>query len=144
MVPILVDLEKNDPRVYNYKCDREQYTPDNIHEEKGNLLITPSDKDYLYFAANIRAGAKESFNILMNLNYFSKVKYEGMVKINEGSRFVYWNPGWGENSYMVYDDPVSIINAKRNDIIIDNIVIPRITTTFNAIVYHLYTFKDEL
>ena len=79
----------------------------------------------------------------MNLNYFSKVKYEGMVKINEGSRFVYWNPGWGENSYMVYDDPVSIINAKRNDIIIDNIVIPRITTTFNAIVYHLYTFKDE-
>ena len=143
VVPILVDLEKNDPRLYNYKCDREQYTPDNIHEEKGNLLITPSDKDYLYFAANIRAGAKESFNILMNLNYFSKVKYEGMVKINEGSRFVYWNPGWGENSYMVYDDPVSIINAKRNDIIIDNIVIPRITTTFNAIVYHLYTFKDE-
>ncbi len=143
VVPVLVDLENDDLRLDNYKCDREQYTPDNIHEEKGNLLITPTDKDYLYFGANIRGGARESFNILMNLNYFSKVKYEGTVKINEGARFIYWNPGWGNNSFMTYDNSVSVVNAKRNVLTINNIVIPQTTTTFNAIIYHLYTFKDE-
>ena len=143
IVPVLVDLEKNDKRYTNYNCDKEQYTPDNIHEEKGNLLITPTDKDYLYFAANLRGSAKESFNILLNLTYFDKVKYEGTTKINEGGRFIYYNPGWGANAYMVYDSPVSSINAKRNDITIENDVLPKETTTFNAVLYHYYTIKDE-
>ena len=143
IVPILVDLERYDKRYYSYNCDKEQYTPDNIHEEKGNLLITPNDKDFLYFAANLRGSAKESFNVLMNLTYFDKVKYEGTLKINEGGRFVYYNPGWGNNAFMVYDSPVTSINSKRNDITIENDVLPKETTTFNAVLYHYYTIKDE-
>ena len=79
----------------------------------------------------------------MNLNYFSKLKYEGMVKVNEGGRFVYYSPCMSLNSYFIYDDPVSIITAKRNDIIIENSIISPETTTFNSTIYHLYTFKDE-
>ena len=56
----------------------------------------------------------------MNLNYFDKIKYEGMVKVNEGGRFTYWNPANGPNSFLIVDDPVSIVNAKRNDIDISN------------------------
>ena len=143
VVPILVDLERYDKRYTNYNCDKEQYTPDNIHEEKGNLLITPNDKDYLYFAANLRGSAKESFNVLLNLTYFDRVKYEGILKINEGARFVYYNPGWGMNAFMVYDSPVSPINSKRNDITVEHDVQPKETTTFNGVLYHYYTVKDE-
>ena len=71
------------------------------------------------------------------------MKYEGMVKVNEGGRFVYYSPCMSLNSYFIYDDPVSIITAKRNDIIIENSIISPETTTFNSTIYHLYTFKDE-
>ena len=143
VIPILIDLERWDKRLYEYKCEDEQYSPYNISQKKGNLLETPTDKDYLYFAANLRGAAKESFNVLMNLNYFSKIKYEGMVKVNEGGRFVFYSPGISPNSYMTYDDPVFTIKAKRNDIIIENSLISPDTTTFNSTIYHLYTFKDE-
>ena len=143
IVPIIVDLEKDDPRLGNYNCKGEQYTPDNIYTMEGNLLMTPTSKDYLYFAANLRGQAKESFNILMNLNNFDQIKYEGMVKVNEGGRFVYWNPANGPNSFLVVDNPVSIINAKRNDIEIENNLFPGRVDTFNAVVYHSYKFKDD-
>ena len=142
IIPILLDLEMDDPRLTNYKCDKEQYTPENIYKEKGNILITPTDKDYIYFGANLRGGAKESLNILFNLHFFPKLKYEGIVKINEGARLIYYAPGWGANNFMIYDDPVSTINSKRNDIQVDNIIMPLTTTTFNGVLYHIYTIKD--
>jgi hypothetical protein len=143
IVPIIVDLEKDDPRLESYNCKGEQYTPENLYQLEDNLLVTPTSKDYLYFAANLRGEAKESFNVLMNLTYFEKVKYEGMVKVNEGGRFVYWNPANGPNSFLVVDDPVSIVNAKRNDIEIFNNLFPGRVATFNAVVYHSYFFRDE-
>ena len=106
-------------------------------------MVTPTSKDYLYFAANLRGQAKESFNVLMNLNYFDKIKYEGMIKVNEGGRFVYWNPANGPNSFLVVDDPVSIVNAKRNDIDLTNTLFPTTVQTFDSVVYHTYKFKDE-
>ena len=143
IVPIIVDLEKNDTRLSNYECKENQFTPENLHEMEDNLLVTPTSKDYLYFAANLRGQAKEAFNVLMNLTYFDQIKYEGMVKINEGGRFVYWNPANGPNSFLVVDDPVSIVNSKRNDIEINNNLFPSRVPTFNAVVYHSYTFRDK-
>ena len=144
IVPIIVDLDKNDSRLTNYDCKGEQYTPDNLYTMEENLLVTPTSKDYLYFAANLRGQAKESFNVVMNLVYFDKIKYEGMVKVNEGGRFVYWNPANGPNSFLVVDNPVSVVNAKRNDIDIVNNLFPLTVDTFNSVVYHYYTFRDEL
>ena len=143
IVPIIVDLDRNDPRLTNYNCIENQYTPENLYLMDKNLLVTPTSKDYLYFAANLRGQAKESFNVLLNLENFEKIKYEGMVKVNEGGRFVYWNPANGPNSFLVVDNPVSVINSKRNDIEITNGVFPLKIATFNSVVYHYYTFKDE-
>ena len=143
IVPIIVDLEKGDSRIHHYNCKEDQYTPENIHNLDGNLLVTPTSKDYLYFAANLRGGAKESLNIVMNLNYFSKIKYEGNVKINEGGRMVYYNPVNGINNYMYVDSPVSVVMAKRNDIEIIGQVFPRKIPTFNGIIYHSFIIRDE-
>ena len=143
VIPIIINLDKNDRRLSYYDCKEEQYTPENIHNMDGNLLVTPTSKDYLYFASNLRGGAKESFNILMNLNYFSKINYEGLVKINEGGRFVYWNPANGINNYMYVDSPTSVVNAKRNDIEIIVQAFPLKATTFNGIIYHSYIIRDE-
>ena len=143
IVPIIVDLDRKDPRLTNYNCTENQYTPENLYKMEKNLLVTPTSKDYLYFAANLRGQAKESFNVLLNLENFEKIKYEGMVKVNEGGRFVYWNPANGPNSFLVVDNPVSVINSKRNDIEITNGVFPLKIATFNSVVYHYYTFKDE-
>ena len=143
IVPVLVDLEKDDSRLTNYDCKEEQIAPENLRNVEGNLLVTPTSKDYLYFAANLRGQAKEAFNVLMKLEHFDKVRYEGMVKVNEGGRFVYWNPANGPNSFLVVDNPVSIVNAKRNDIDIINNLFPQNIKTFNSIVYHHYTFVDK-
>ena len=143
IIPVIVDLDADDKRLYSYNCQGDSYTPDNLYKEEGNLLVTPTSKDYLYFGANLRGEAKESFNVLMNLENFDKVKYEGMVKVNEGGRFVYWNPANGPNSFLVVDDPVSIVNAKRNDIDIYNTIFPSVVATFNSVVYHAYFLKDE-
>ena len=142
IIPIIIDLENDDPRLTNYNCTGQQYLPTNIQESVNNLLVTPSSKDYLYFAANLRGHAKESFNVLMNMNAFGSVKYEGMVKVNEGGRFVYKNPTNGPNNFIVVDNPVNIVNAKRNDIDISNDLFPLRVSTFNSVVYHSYTFRD--
>ena len=143
IVPIIVDLDKEDDRLYNFKCDVNQYTPENLHTLEDNYLATPTSKDWLYFAANLRGHAKESFNIVMSLKKFDMVKYEGYVKVNEGGRFVYWNPVNGPNSFLVVDDPVNVINAKRNDIQIINNIFPSDVDTFNSVIYHSYIIKDE-
>ena len=143
IVPIIVDLDKNDKRLTEFECTGAQYTPDNLYTLEGNYLKTPTSKDYLYFAANLRAHAKESFNIVMTLQNFDKVKYEGYVKVSEGGRFVYWNPVNGPNSFLVVDNPVNVINAKRNDIEIKNNIFPGKVSTFNSVIYHSYLFKDE-
>ena len=143
VVPVLVDLDKGDPRIFNYNCKEEQYTQDNIHNVDGNLLVTQTSKDYLYFAANLRAGAKETLNIVMNLNFYDKIKYEGLIKINEGGRFVYYDASCGLNSYKVSDSPVSFVMAKRNDIEILGNVFPQTIPTFNGIIYHSFTIRDE-
>ena len=144
IIPVFVNLEAKDQNLTNYKCGNIQYDDSaKISELDGNYLETPTDKDYLYFAANLRGHAKESFNILLELNNFNQVKYEGMTKINEGGRFVYWNPVNGPNSFLVVDNPTSIINAKRNDIEIENTLIPINIPTFNAIVYYTFLIKDE-
>ena len=143
IVPIIVDLEKEDKRLTEYDCKEEQYNEKNIYTLDGNYLATPTSKDYLYFAANLRGHAKETINVVMSLQKFDQIVYEGIVKVNEGGRFVYWNPVNGPNSFLVVDDPVSVINAKRNDLIIINNIFPRRVTTFNSIIYHTYTIRDD-
>ena len=144
IVPIIPDLEATDPRLYNYDCNENvyQYSPQNI-SQIDNVVATPTDKDYLYFAANLRGGAKENIHVLATIKPIGGVNYEGLVKVNEGGRFVYWNPANGPNSFLIVDNPVNVINSKRNDLSIDCEIFPTWTTTFKGTAFHLYTVFDE-
>ena len=143
VVPVFVDLNADDKRLTDFNCTGYQYSPENISLADGNYLKTPTSKDYLYFAANLRGHAKETINIVLKLKKFDKVKYEGTVKVNEGGRFVYWNPVNGPNSFLVVDDPVNVIMAKRNDLTIINNIFPSRVSTFKNTIYHSYIFRDE-
>jgi len=69
-------------------------------------------------------------------------KIEGLVKVNDGGRFVYWNPCCGPNTYLIVDDVVNIIEAYRTNIKLTAEVFPKYTPTFNANVYNLYVISD--
>ena len=64
--------------------------------------------------ANLRIHEKESFNIVINLIW----QYEDYVKVNKGGRLVYFNSVNGPNIFLVVNNPVNVINDKRNDVII--------------------------
>ena len=57
IVPVMVDLDTNDGRLYNNSCQGEQNYLENLNKVEINLLITPTTKDHLYFAANLRGDA---------------------------------------------------------------------------------------
>ena len=145
IIPIFTDLEKDDERLTKYNCNEDIYYVDSatLYKLNQNYLETSTSRDYLYFAANLRGHAKESFNILFNLNNFNKIRYEGMVKVNEGGRFVYWNPCNGPNSFLVVDNPASIIQAKRNDIELSHRLLPSTLSTFKSTAYYMLYLRDE-
>ncbi len=142
IIPIIPDLESNDDRLTNYNCTGVyQYSPYNI-SEVDNIVQTGTIRDWLYFGANLRGEALETINVPMTLMPYGSVKYEGMAKVQDGGRFVYWNPANGPNSFLIVDDVVNVVTAKRCDITIASEVFPKTTTTFNPVLYHLFTITD--
>jgi len=74
------DLEKTDDRLTNFNCTGViQFSPENI-SLVNNIVETPTVRDWLYFAANLRGNAKENINIPYKLQPLS-AKYEGLVKV---------------------------------------------------------------
>ena len=81
-----------------------------------NIVRTGTDRDYLYFQANLRGGALETINIPYAMAPIEAFKYEGMAKVQDGGRFTYWNPVNGPNSFLIVDDPVNVVEAIRCDL----------------------------
>jgi len=143
IIPIMPDLNKNDPRYTNFNCNGYyQYSPDNI-SSVNNIVQTPTIRDWLYFGANLRGNALENINVLYSLIPYTSTIYEGFAKVQDGGRFVYWNPANGPNSFLIVDNPVNVVEAKRCDLSINMESIPQTMPTFNAIVYQLITVKDD-
>jgi len=140
VVPIIPGLDKNDARLTNYACGGEYYTPENIHEVD-NVVRTDA-KDWLYFGSSLRGGSKEVINIVSTLSPIAGVVFEGFAKINDGARFVYWNPANGPNSFIVLDNVVNVVEALQSRVSVLKEVIPVEVPTFNADVYHLITVTD--
>jgi len=142
IVPVPIDF--NDKMEHNFVCKRDEwYTPTNISQYP-NLLHTETPRDWLYFGANLRGGALEDINVLYQLSPLEtdEIKFEGFAKVQDGGRFVYWNPANSKNSYLVVDNPVHIVLAKRNDIELEQELIPTYTTTFDSALYHHITISD--
>eukprot|EP00727_Mastigamoeba_balamuthi_P014546 m51a1_g9716 hypothetical protein (2423) ;mRNA; r:1421685-1430074 len=121
-----------------------QYTQDTIGQYP-NIVYTDTPRDWLYFAANLRGNAKENINVLYRIVPFSSdlIKFEGVAKVQDGGRFTYWNPANSRNSYLVVDNPVSTVMAIRNDVQLDEELLPSYSTTFNALTFHHYTITDQ-
>ncbi|MCQ2816191.1 MAG: hypothetical protein MJ252_02885 [archaeon] len=144
VVPIHPDLKDEDERLTQFNCpdDFYQYSPKNI-SQVDNVVKTNNDRDWLYFALNLRGGARENIHILMNLNPFSDRKYEGITKVQDGGRFIYWNPVNGPNSFLNVENPVNTVEAYRIDLIVEESIYPNEIPTFNGEIYKVYTVKDE-
>ena len=142
VIPIYSELD--DKEYFEYNCDENQYqySPENI-SLADNRIRTNNDRDWLYFALNLRAEAKETLNIILNLDPFSDRQYEGETKINDGGRFTYWNPALTKNGYIYLDNNVNIVNSFRVDIEADVDIFPNVVNTFKAVNYHLFTLEDK-
>ncbi|KAJ5079220.1 hypothetical protein M0811_04241 [Anaeramoeba ignava] len=145
VVPVIPSLTKYDDRLTNFDCSSvpDQYTPDNI-SSVDNRVYTDSARDWLYFASNLRGGAKETINVVYSIKPIEDVLFESLhAKVQDGGRFTYWNPANGPNSFLVVDNPVSTVIATRSDISIYEEVFPASTTTFQSLVLNLLEIYDE-
>ena len=145
VVPILPDLLEDDPRYKNYDCLKEtpyQYSIYNI-SQVDNRVYTGNDRDWLYFAAGLRGNAMEDINVIMKLEPIEATKFEGITKVQDGGRFVYWQPPDGPNSYQYYDGNVNTVISKRVDLTIEHKMFPTSLYTFNTYTYELFDIKDE-
>ena len=144
VIPIIPDLDADDIRYTNYQCPENQiqYSPENI-SQIDNRIYTSTDKDWLYFSLNLRNEALETINVLMTLKPFSDRKYEGLTKVQEGGRFTYWNPPNGPNSFLVVDNVVNLIMAKRVDYELKSQIYPSSLNTFNIVSYQYNSIYDK-
>eukprot|EP01107_Rhizomastix_libera_P001783 TRINITY_DN12_c0_g1_i1.p1 TRINITY_DN12_c0_g1~~TRINITY_DN12_c0_g1_i1.p1 ORF type:complete len:2397 (-),score=564.07 TRINITY_DN12_c0_g1_i1:64-7254(-) len=147
VVPVDVSLSKQDSRLFNYDCDtsKPMYTPETISQYPGNYLKTDTSKDWLYFASNLRAGAKENINVLYSLTPINREEsfQEGMTKVHEGGRFVYWNPTFGPNTFQVVDDLANVVMARRTDVKTTHDKIPSESSTFKSTIIHYINMVDK-
>ena len=145
VVPVLPDLTEDDERYTNFKCEGEnsyQYTPYNI-SKVDNRVYTNNDRDWLYFAAGLRADAYENINVILKLDPINGNFYEGITKIQDGGRFTYWEPPDGPNSYQYYDANVNTVIAKRVDIDINYNIIPLSLYTFHSYIFQIFNLEDK-
>ena len=144
VIPILPDLQENDPKYTNFQCKEEdpQYSIYNI-SQVDNRVYTGNDRDWLYFAAGLRGNAMEDINVIMKLDPLETTKFEGITKIQDGGRFTYWQPPDGPNSYQYYDGNVNTVISKRVDITILGKLLPTPINTFNTYLYEIFDINDE-
>jgi hypothetical protein len=62
----------------------------------------------MYFAVNLRGGAKETLNMEFSLSALSDL-HEEDTKIFDGVRFAYRNPASGLNSYTYFESPIHVV-----------------------------------
>ena len=68
---------------------------------------------------------------------------EGITKIQDGGRFVDWNPVNGPNSFLMVDNNVNTVESSRVDLTVTSISLPNTITTFKSEVYQIFTIDDE-
>lgn len=141
IVPVDPSLTADDSRLTDYVCSGTPYSPTNI-SQFSNYLTTDTSSDYLYFAANLRGGAKEDINVLYTMQPLATAHQEGLTQVVGAGTFTYWNPGLGPNAFEEVDDLVSIVLARRTDLEVTNAIFPTEVNTFNATVIQLLDLSD--
>ncbi len=105
-----------------------------------DVIDTPA-YTYLYFQQELDSQAYEVIEITGTLDA-SKVHREGVMKINDGARFVYHQKAVGPSRYEVFDSHVQAVFGLRSDITLTKQVAPVHIATYSDTVYHFVRLED--
>ncbi len=98
--------------------------------------------DYLYFQQFLQSQQREGLLISATLGTYPDFHREGVMKIDDGARFVYHQKAVGPNRYEVYDAHVQAVFGLSSDARVHKAVAPVLVATFDDHVYHLLRIED--
>ncbi|MBC7227875.1 MAG: hypothetical protein H5T61_11700 [Thermoflexales bacterium] len=105
-------------------------------------VVTVPAYDYLYFQQYLESQQREGMLISATLRTYPDFHREGVMKIDDGARFVYHQKAVGPNRYEVYDAHVQAVFGLSADARVHKAVAPVLVATFDDQVYHLLRIED--
>ena len=97
---------------------------------------------YLYFQQALDHQAYEVIDINATLNSYGGTHKEGVLKINDGARFVYHQKALGPSRYEVFDSHVQAVFGISSDAEVSKQVAPVRVATYEDEVYHFIHIED--
>jgi len=97
---------------------------------------------YLYFQQDLDHQAYEVIDITGTLRSYGNTHKEGVLKINDGARFVYHQKAVGPSRYEVFDSHVQAVFGLSSDAQVSKTVAPVRVATYEDEVYHFIQVKD--
>ena len=98
--------------------------------------------DYLYFQQYLESQQREGLLISATLAAYPDFHREGVIKIDDGARFVYHQKALGPSRYEVYDGHVQAVFGLSSDAQVHKAVAPVLVATYDDQVYHLMRIED--
>jgi len=98
--------------------------------------------DYLYFQQELASQCREAIYISATLSTYPDFHREGVMKVDDGARFVYHQKAVGPSRYEVYDAHVQAVFGLSSDAQVHKAVAPVLVATFDDHVYHLVRIED--
>lgn len=105
-------------------------------------VVTVPAYDYLYFQQYLESQKREGILISATLKTYPDFHREGVMKIDDGARFVYHQKALGPSKYEVYDSHVQAVFGLSSDAQVHKQVAPVLVATFDDHVYHLLRIED--
>ncbi|TET49652.1 MAG: hypothetical protein E3J64_09360 [Anaerolineales bacterium] len=105
-------------------------------------VVTVPAYDYLYFQQYLESQQREGLLISATLSTYPDFHREGVMKIDDGARFVYHQKALGPSRYEVYDTHVQAVFGLSADAQVSKAVEPVLVATFDDEVYHFLHIED--
>ena len=105
-------------------------------------VVTIPAYDYLYFQQYLESQQREGLLISATLEPYPDFHREGVMKVDDGARFVYHQKAAGPSRYEVYDGHVQAVFGLSSDAQVHKAVAPALVATFDDHVYHLVRIED--
>ncbi len=105
-------------------------------------VVTVPAYDYLYFQQYLESQRREGLLISATLRTYPHFHREGVMKIDDGARFVYHQKAVGPSRYEVQDAHVQAVFGLSSDAQVHKAVAPVLVATFDDQVYHLLRIED--
>ncbi len=105
-------------------------------------VVTVPAYDHLYFQQYLESQRREGLLISATLAAYPDFHREGVIKIDDGARFVYHQKALGPSRYEVFDAHVQAVFGLSSDAQVHKAVAPVLVATFDDQVYHLVRIED--